>query len=492
MLDCRGLAAGYGSHAVVSGVDLSVASGEVVGLLGTNGAGKSTLLRAIAQLIPALAGEVIVDGGALAGIAPAEAARRGVVHVAGGAGVFPSLTVAEHFLTASFLCADRTTAERRAAAAVDAFPALEQWWRRRAGQLSGGEQQQLAIALTLLAEPKVLLVDELSLGLATGALADVAALVRSVAARGCAVLVVEQSIDVARRIVDRAYFMEQGEIRFTGTPAQLAKRADLIRPVFLTAPPAPAMPASTGGAALRVRSLTKHFGGIAAVDDVSLEVAANSIVGVIGPNGAGKTTLLDLVSGFVRPDSGSVNLDDTDLTSLAPHRRARCGLGRTFQDAALFPALTVAEAVAVAFETHPEARDHRASVEPLLELLELTDLAERRMDALSTGTRRIVELAMALAHAPRVLLLDEPAAGLAHAEVDALAARLPALRDELGCSLLVVEHDFRFISAVADRLTALDNGRVLADGAPREVLDDPAVVAAFLGTKARRRRGRNP
>jgi ABC-type branched-subunit amino acid transport system ATPase component len=114
------------------------------------------------------------------------------------------------------------------------------------------------------------------------------------------------------------------------------------------------------------------------------------------------------------------------------------------------------------------------------------------MDSLSTGTRRIVELAMALAHAPRVLLLDEPAAGLAHAEVDALAARLPALRDELGCSLLVVEHDFRFISAVADRLTALDNGRVLADGGPREVLDDPAVVAAFLGTKARRRRGRNP
>ncbi len=224
---------------------------------------------------------------------------------------------------------------------------------------------------------------------------------------------------------------------------------------------------------------------------------------MIGPNGAGKTTLFDTVSGFTRPDAGTIELrvdhdDDSvpvtrDVTRLAPHARAALGLGRSFQDGRLFPALTVRETIAVACERAVRVRNPVAAalhlpavsrseaavterVDELVERLHLEPFADRFGHELSTGTRRIVDLACVLAHEPSVLLLDEPAAGIAQREAEALGPLLTQVRDSLDAAVLVVEHDLGVLGDVADRIVALDRGRVVVVGPPGVVLTDPGVV----------------
>jgi branched-chain amino acid transport system ATP-binding protein len=240
-----------------------------------------------------------------------------------------------------------------------------------------------------------------------------------------------------------------------------------------------------------------------ALDGVSISVARGEIVGVIGPNGAGKTTLFDTVSGFTRPDAGTIELrvdhdDDSipvarDVTRLAPHARAALGLGRSFQDGRLFPALTVRETIAVACERAVRVRNPVAAalhlpavsrseaavaerVDELVERLHLEPFADRFGHELSTGTRRIVDLACVLAHEPSVLLLDEPAAGIAQREAEALGPLLTEVRDSLDAAVLVVEHDLGVLGDVADRIVALDRGRVVVVGPPEVVLTDPSVL----------------
>jgi ABC-type branched-subunit amino acid transport system ATPase component len=231
---------------------------------------------------------------------------------------------------------------------------------------------------------------------------------------------------------------------------------------------------------------------------VSIEVAAAEIVGVIGPNGAGKTTLFDLLSGYLAPDRGRIFLGPTDVTDEGPDQRARAGLGRSFQDARLFPGLTVEEAIAVACERWVAVRDpmsaalrlpwsydsERAVDARVAELVELLGLGPHRtklVRELSTGTRRVADLACLLAHRPTVILLDEPSSGIAQRETEALSPLLRRIRDETGASLVVVEHDIPLVRSVADRIVAMDRGAVIADGPPADVLRHEAVVTAYLG-----------
>jgi branched-chain amino acid transport system ATP-binding protein len=242
------------------------------------------------------------------------------------------------------------------------------------------------------------------------------------------------------------------------------------------------------------------FDGVAAVQDVSLAVRPGEIVGILGPNGAGKTTLFDLLSGFLPPGAGRVRLDGRDVTSASPSSRARAGLGRSFQDARLFPSLTVTETIAAACERWVQVKDplsaafhlptaydsERAVSRRVDELLELLGLGRYRasfVGELSTGTRRVVDLACLLAQEPSVVLLDEPAAGIAQREVEALAPLIRRVRDETGATLVVVEHDIPLIEAVSSRLVAMDQGRVVAEGPPGVVLTDARVVASYLGTE---------
>ncbi|MET8150633.1 ATP-binding cassette domain-containing protein [Actinoplanes sp. NPDC049668] len=260
-------------------------------------------------------------------------------------------------------------------------------------------------------------------------------------------------------------------------------------------PAAPLVHDGTGVPLLQVAGLRRTFGGVRAVDEASFAVAEGEIVGIIGPNGAGKTTLFEILAGFTAAEGGSVHYRGRPVTRWAPERRARHGLVRSFQDARLFPSMTVREAVMVAAEKRAPSRlavdllgaagpeeAKAARADEALRVMGLDEHAHRSVGELSTGTRRLVELCCLLVLEPRLMLLDEPSSGLTQADGAALGDLLLRVRAELGTTVLVIEHDLPLLSRVADRLIAMDAGRVIAQGTPDEVRADPAVVLSYLGT----------
>ncbi|HEY7917873.1 MAG TPA: MFS transporter [Acidimicrobiales bacterium] len=538
LLLVRSLNVSYGQVQVLFDVDFEIEEGEIIALLGTNGAGKSTLLKAICGVVEADKGAVIFDGRDITHMPPNEIAALGITQVPGGQGVFPGLSVADNLRVAGWL--DRRHRTRTAARVEEVlgfFPVLSDRLDQPAATLSGGQQQMLALSMAFLARPRLLLIDELSLGLAPVVVEQLLPLVEVIRAQGTTVILVEQSVNLALTIAHSAYFMEKGEIKFHGPTAELLDRPDILRSVFLggagsrdgqgtgaarataaaaaaavstavsgPAPdgrtgPGPTPPGTTGAPAaptLEASGLAVRFGGIAAVDGVSLTVAPGEVVGIIGPNGAGKTTLFDLISGFTRSDAGTVMVGGRDVTGSSPDRRARLGLGRSFQDARLFPDLTVEDTIAVALDRWVDVTDpfnaalhlpawvdseHRVRLlaDELIEMLNLEAFRSKFIRELSTGSRRVVDLACVVAHRPSVVLLDEPSSGIAQRESEALGPLLLQIRDTLGASLVVIEHDIPLLTGVADRMVALDQGRCVAEGPPHQVLEDPLVVASYLG-----------
>jgi branched-chain amino acid transport system ATP-binding protein len=239
-------------------------------------------------------------------------------------------------------------------------------------------------------------------------------------------------------------------------------------------------------AALQVEDVTVRFGGHLALDRVSLQAEAGAVTGLIGPNGAGKTTLFNVVTGLVTPQSGRVLVDGRDVTRLAPYRRARRGLARTFQRLELFGLLTVQENVELAASVRGARRPGR-DADAALEVAGLADVAASRADELPTGTARRVELARALATGPRVLLLDEPASGQNEAETAAFRQVLRTVAAE-GVAVVLVEHDVHLVMGVCHTVHVLDFGRVLAVGTPRQIQGNRAVLDAYLGSVPGRRR----
>ncbi|MEY2431607.1 MAG: hypothetical protein QOC92_1332, partial [Acidimicrobiaceae bacterium] len=514
LLSVRGLDVSYGPVQVLFGIDFEVEEGACVALLGTNGAGKSTLLKAICGVVEADRGAVMLDGREITHAPTNKIAALGVAQVPGGQGVFPSLTVEENVRTASWLHRrDRAATAAGMAKVRDLFPVLAARWSDTAGDLSGGQQQMLALGMAFLSTPRLLLIDELSLGLAPVVVAQLLPLIEELRAEGTTVVLVEQSVNVALTVADSAYFLEKGGVRFHGATAELLERPEILRSVFLSTASAEAgnghrsaelnisIDHTAGPPALELVDLSCSFGGIRAVDSVSFEVAAGEILGVIGPNGAGKTTVFDLVSGYTPVDAGEVLLGQRNITRLGAAARAKAGLGRSFQDARLFPSLTVDEVIAVACERWIDVRDpvsaalrlpnaydseHRISrrVDELVDLLGLDRYRLKYVLELSTGTRRIVDLACLLAHRPSVVLLDEPSSGIAQREAEALVPLLLRIRNDTGASLVVIEHDIPLIGAISDRLIAMDQGSIIAAGAPVDVLTHQLVVESYLGTNA--------
>ncbi len=506
LLTVRDLDVHYGGVQVLFNVDLDVQRGEILALLGTNGAGKSTVLRAICGTALASNGAIAFEGEDITFMPPAVHAERGIVCVPGGKSTIPGLSVDEHLKLAIWGLPSEMAkeAEGRLDEVLDMFPVLRERLSTKAGEMSGGEQQMLAIACALLLRPQLLLIDELSLGLAPVIVEQLLDIVRRIHESGTTVVLVEQSINVAFTIADRAVFMEKGEIRFIGPAQELLTRPDILRSVFLSG--------GGGGGKLNVRGrveveappvlevngLTKRFGGVLACDAIDLSLREGRILGLIGPNGSGKTTLFDLISGTTPSDAGRAVLLGDEVTDLPLDQRARKGMHRCFQDARLFPALTVTETIQVACERHLEVRSatmaalrlpnvRRAErrvgrrADRLIEMLNLGQVRDTFVRELSTGSRRVVDLACVLAAEPSVLLLDEPAAGIAQAETEALGPLLERVRFETGCSILVIEHDMPLLRSIVDELIALDHGRVIATGLPEDVLAHPDVVTSYLG-----------
>jgi ABC-type branched-subunit amino acid transport system ATPase component/ABC-type branched-subunit amino acid transport system permease subunit len=276
--------------------------------------------------------------------------------------------------------------------------------------------------------------------------------------------------------------------------------AEAPRPSVSVLRPAAAETFEDAAAALTVSDLRVSFGGNTAVDKVSLHVGAGEIVGLIGSNGAGKSTLMNAVGGFVT-SSGSVLLGTEEIGGKAPAYRAALGLGRTFQSATLFPELTVNQTLLVALESKDgtsafstalalpwatrQSRRGRAEVADLVELLGLVHYRDHHIGDLSTGTRRVVELAGLLALNAKVLCLDEPTAGLAQRETEAFGPLIMNVQKQLGASVLLIEHDMPLIMGISDRVYCLEAGTVIAEGPPKEVRDNPRVIASYLGTDER-------
>jgi ABC-type branched-subunit amino acid transport system ATPase component len=260
------------------------------------------------------------------------------------------------------------------------------------------------------------------------------------------------------------------------------------------------LPAVANTPALATHDLSVRFGGNVAVAGVSLQVADGEIVGLIGTNGAGKSTLLNAIGGYV-PATGSVRLSGAEISGLTIAERARLGIGRTFQTATLFPELTVRETVQVALEARgrtpfvstavglPRARrferTRAADADELLSFLGLGRYADFHIVDLSTGTRRVVELANLLALDAHTLCLDEPTAGLAQRETEAFGPLLVSIRREMNAAMIIIEHDMPLIMSISDRVYCLELGRVISEGRPEQVRHDPQVVASYLGTDER-------
>ena len=522
LLMIRSLDAGYDGVQVVFGVDLDVGDGEMVAVLGTNGAGKSTLMRAISGLVVPTAGEVMFDGTAITTYEAYRITEAGILQVPGGRGIFPGLTVAECLRVAGWLYDnDDEDLARATETVLDYFPVLSHRWHTPAGSLSGGEQQMLSLSMAFIAKPKLLIIDELSLGLAPTVIESLLGIVKGIHDHGTAVILVEQSINLALRLCDRAIFMEKGQVVFSGSTADLLDRQDIVRAVLLGGAddsPADTIPDVAGDAAdlaphgRRHPRLSSTPCCRPAASTSALAGWWRSTMSTSTSTGArswacsGRTVPARPPSSNCSRASGAPSeggspwerttsrpgppIEERSTGSVAPSRPPACGRASRCTSPSSWRSHTTSlrpgrrQPYSCLPTVRRSERRLRQAADDILEPLGLAQYSDQLTSDLSTGVRRLLELAVIIAMGPSIVLLDEPSAGLAQAETEAMAPVLLETKRRLDCSMILIEHDMGLLRQLADRAIALDVGAVVTTGNPEDVLNHPHVIESYLGVAA--------
>jgi ABC-type branched-subunit amino acid transport system ATPase component len=507
LLEVDSLRVRYGRATGVEKVSLTIDDGEAVALVGPNGAGKTTTLRAIGGFLPRegvrRAGTVRFAGQRIDDRRPWHISRLGVATIPAVTKVFGHMTVGEHLRMAA-------GGEASLDEALALFPELARQLNTAAASLSGGQRQMLALTAATLMRPKLLLIDELSQGLSPAAVASIAGTLRTLSERGMAMLIVEQSLAVALSIATRCYALDAGLVVAEG-PAEEFASSEGVQASYLGHRPAArpeAEPAATPAAAptpagvpaptpaprpapadampaIRVQHVSISFRGIAALSDVSLDIGAGECLGMVGPNGAGKSTLLNCINLAVQPDHGQIWIAGRPVRKMRPHQLAGLGVARTFQSAELWRGMTVSEVVALGVHCRRlPNREAREVARHALDQVGLNLRSDARIGDLPYGHAKLVDLARALAADPSVLLLDEPASGLAPEERVTMTRILQKIGGDLKLTQVIVEHDMQLVQDCCQRIVVLSHGQVIGDGPPGQVLADQRVAEELLGMSA--------
>lgn len=490
LLSLENVSASYGKVTALQGITLHVEKSETVGIVGPNGAGKTTMLRAIAGVLAGASlqvkGGLHFDGHKLDG-RPWSRATRGIAMIPSTVKVFGQLTVKEHLQMAS------KRGKTDLVEALDVFPRLQERLDAPASMLSGGERQMLALTAAILRRPKLILIDELSQGLSPAAVSTIVKVLQGLHDQGLTMVVVEQSLATAISLADRCYALDAGRVVDSG-PASQFSESDDARESYLGRADRAVLSVSelsddleetardADPSVLAVADVHVEFRGIKALRDVSFTVPSGQCLGLVGPNGAGKSTLLNCINGIVRPSTGIITIFGKRINNVSANGVAELGVARTFQSAEIWSEMTVSEVVAVGTHVlHLSRSATIAATNDALGVVGLGRFARSKVKDLPYGHAKLVDIARALALRPKMLLLDEPAAGLAAGERIAMAKLLTRVHDELGITQVVVEHDMTLVKDVCERLIVLSHGLMIGDGLPDEVLADENVARELLG-----------
>ena len=469
---------GFGDLQALRGVGFSLTAGAITGLIGPNGAGKTTLLDVVSGFVTPRSGQVLLDGRPVMSLAPHRRARSRLGRTFQTVELFDDLSVVENLQVAADAAGASREAAREAADAVG----LDVTDGRLAGDLSHGDRKRLSLARALVAAPHVLLLDEPAAGLDPGERRQLADIMRQVASRGAAVVLVDHDLGFVLDTCDRIIVLDFGVVIADGTPAEIAgdpavTAAYVGTPTTSGAARADAreLPRDSGEAALSVRSLYAGYGGADVVADLALDVGAGEIVTLLGPNGAGKTTTLLAVSGALRHWRGTVEVLGRALRT-GRHRPGSPGVAHVLQHNRVFAGLTALENLRLASRS-------RVATDHVLDLLPgLKPLLRRPAGRLSGGEQQMLAVARALVTMPRLLIVDELSLGLAPNVVADLLRTMAALSRQSGMSILLAEQHAELALGIADRAYVLVAGRIVLSAPARDLADDPTrLAAAYLG-----------